>query len=216
MALASLFVKYITLFLSFFLFFLFSLLRVKKTGSANIPYVKEDDDQTKTRRTTAFENPGYDSTGAHQGGAQGDYDDLGPGTFSPFEETTESGGASNPIYAEIGMTRISSSQDINTDGTAADSAGKNEATGELHKKVPDHVEITVEKEVPAQEEARYVSLFSEKSKEAKNDQTTVEVEKEEEPRYQTMADVQSPPSDDRQEETDQTVVVLDDNNKPTA
>lgn len=175
--------------------------------------MKEDDDQAKSR-TTAFENPGYDSTGA-----AGDYDDISPVVFAPFDESTDAGGVSNPTYAEIGMTSISSSQSINKDGATGESATKNatsygnhyEGVGELPKKAPlgegqevkpEYVEIVVQKETPAQEEPRYESLFPEKDKEAKSAQTEVEVEKEEEARYETLA---------VRQEIGQTVLVLEDN-----
>ncbi|KAL9988042.1 hypothetical protein ACROYT_G002440 [Oculina patagonica] len=186
--------------------------RVKKTRSANVPYVKEDDDDRTKSRTTAFENPGF-------GAAEG-YDDIGPVVFAPFEENVEAGGVSNPTYAEIGMTSMSSSQNINTAGAAGNSAASDgphyEGVGELPKKTPlgkeeevqpDHVEIVVQKETPAQEEPRYESLFPEKSKEAKNDQTEVEVEKVDEPRYETLS---------VRQEIDQTVLVLEDNSQRIA
>ena len=176
----------------------------------NIPYVKEDDNQPKIQ-STAFENPGYDSTAAAE-----HYDDLGPVIFAPFEEHTEAGGVSNPIYTEIDMASM------NADGRDVDSASKNnklaEVAGELPQKVPlgdgeqlkaDEVEIVVQKEkdtavridTPDQEEARYESLVSAKSKEAKNEQTEVAVEKEEEARYETVA----------HQDAGQTVFVLEDN-----
>lgn len=175
---------------------------------------EDDDDQTKSR-TTAFENPGFDSTGAAE-----NYDDIGPVVFAPFEENVEAGGVSNPTYSEIGMTSISSSQRINKAGAAGDSAASDgpryEGVGELPKKTPlgkgeevepDHVEIVVQKETPAQEEPRYESLFPEKDKEAKNDQTEVEVEKEEEPRYEML---------NVRQEIGQTVLVLEDNGQRIA
>ena len=191
---------------------------MKKCGSANIPYVKEDNDQQTKSRTTAFENPGYDSTGAAE-----DYDDIRPVTFAPFEENMEAGGVSNPTYAEIGMTSISSSQNINKVGAFGESSSKNttpegprhEAAGELPKKAPlgeddevkpDYVEIVVEKETATQEEPRYESLFSNKTKEANSDQTEVEVEKEEETRYATVP---------ARQEAGQTVLVLEDSDQPT-
>lgn len=182
----------------------------------NIPYVKEDDNRQPKIQTTAFENPGYDSTAAAE-----DYDDVAPVIFAPFEEHTEAGGVSNPIYAEIGMGSI------NADGSAVESISKNdnlaEAAGELPQKVPlgegqqlkaDEVEIVVQKEkdttvridTPDQEEARYVSLVSVKSKEPKNDQTEVTVEKEEGARYETLT----------QPDAGQTVLVLEDNSPSAA
>lgn len=180
----------------------------------NVPYAKEEDNQSKTQ-TTAFENPGYDSTAAVE-----DYDDLRPVIFAPFEEDAEAGGVSNPFYAEIGMGSM------NPDGHAVESASKNdnlaEATAELPQKVAleeqeqlkaDEVEIVVQKEkdttvridTPDQEEARYESLVAAKSKEAKNDQTEVTVEKEEEARYQTLA----------HPDAGQTVLVLEGNSPST-
>jgi len=182
----------------------------------NIPYVKEDDNQQPKVQTTAFENPGYDSTAAAE-----DYDDLAPVIFAPFEENTEAGGVSNPIYAEIGMGNL------NADGSAVESVKKNdnlaEAAGELPQKVPlgegeqlkaDEVEIVIQKEkdttvrldTPDQQEARYESLVSVKSKEAKNEQTEVTVEKEEEARYEALA----------HPDAGQTVLVLEDNGPSTS
>lgn len=180
----------------------------------NIPYVKEEDNRSKTQ-TTAFENPGYDSTAAAV-----DYDDLGPVIFAPFEEHADASGISNPIYTEIGMGSM------NPDGHAVESASKNdslaEAAGELPQKVPlgereqlkaEEVEIVVQQEndttvridTPDQEEARYESLVSVKSKEAKNGQTEVTVEKEEEARYETLA----------HPDAGQTVLVLEGNSPST-
>ena len=180
----------------------------------NIPYVKEDDNQPKIQ-TTAFENPGYDSTAAAE-----DYDDLAPVIFAPFEEHTEARGLSNPIYAEIGMGSM------NADGRAVESAIKNgnlaEAAGELPQKVPygegeqlkaNEVEIVVQKEndttvrldTSDQEDVRYASLVSVKSKEAKNDQTEVTVEKEKEALYETLT----------HQDAGQTVLVLEDNSPST-
>lgn len=180
--------------------------------------MKEDNDQQTKTRTTAFENPGYDSTGGVE-----DYDDIRPVTFAPFEENVEAGGFSNPTYGEIGMTSMSSSQNINKVGASGESASNNatpegpcyEAAGELPKKAPlgegeevkpDYVEIIVEKETAAQGEPRYESLFSNKTKEAKSDQTEVEVEKKEEPRYATVP---------VRQEAGQTVLVLGDSDQPT-
>lgn len=169
----------------------------------DIPYVKGDDNQSKIQ-TTAFENPGYDSTAAAE-----DYDDLRPVIFAPFEEHTEAGGVSNPIYAEIGMGSM------DADGRAVETASKNvdlaEAAGELSQKVPlgeveqlkaDEVEIVVQKDkdttvridTPDQEEARYQSLVNAVGKDT--------VEKEEEPPYETLT----------QQEAGQTVLVLEENN----
>ena len=191
------------------------LIRVKRTHSVNIPYVKEDDNQPKVQ-TTAFENPGYDSTAAAE-----DFDNLAPVIFAPFEENTEAGGVANPLYAEIGMGNM------NTDGSAVESVKKSdnlaEAAGELPQRVPlgegeqlkaDEVEIVVRKEkdttvridTPDEEEVRYESLVSVKSKEAKNEQTEVTVEKEEEARYQSLT----------HSHADRTVLNLEDNSPPTA
>lgn len=182
----------------------------------NIPYVRENDHHQPKSQTTAFENPGYDSTGAAE-----DYDDVGPVIFAPFEENSEAGGISNPIYTEIGMASI------NVDGPAVESVSKNdnlaETVGELSKKVPlgegeqlkpDEVEIVVQKEkdtsvridTPDQEEPRYEALVSAMSEEAKNDQTDVTVEKEEEARYETLV----------RQDAGQTVLVLEDNSQSTS
>ena len=191
--------------------------RVKKSDSSKVPYVKETEDDESKRRTTAFENPGYDSTGVGE-----DYDDMNPVAFAPFEETAEASGVTNPVYAEIGMTKMSSSQTINKDEAADETADpRYAAAGELPKKEPlvdnkevkpDYVEIVFQKETPDQEKPQYKSLFVGKDEEAKNGQTAIEIENEE-ARYETLTDVKGTQSGGQQ--TGQTVLVLEDNDQPT-
>ena len=70
-----------------------------------------DDKPDTTNRFTAFENPGFDNFGTFDGGAE---QNLDPVVFSPIEEVTESV-ESNPVCAEVRMTRISPTQTSNTD-----------------------------------------------------------------------------------------------------
>lgn len=164
---------------------------MKRTGKLNLPYVREVDEDESKRRTTAFENPGYDGAGT------GDYDDIHPEVFSPFQETTEASGVSNPIYAEIGMTKMSSSEDIKRDEANGESVDQSYASpGELPKKEP----LPDDKE---QEDPRYVSLSFGKEKEAKNDHTANEKEKEED-RYQTLTG----------NDGGRTAVILEENKQP--
>lgn len=180
---------------------------MKRTGKLNLPYVREVDEDESKRRTTAFENPGYDGAGT------GDYDDIHPEVFSPFQETTEASGVSNPIYAEIGMTKMSSSEDIKRDEANGESVDQSDASpGELPKKEPlpddkeaksEFVEIIVQGEASKQEDPRYVSLSFGKEKEAKNDHTATEKEKEED-RYQTLTG----------NDGGRTAVILEENKQP--
>ncbi|PFX27283.1 Low-density lipoprotein receptor-related protein 6 [Stylophora pistillata] len=180
--------------------------RMKRTGRLNLPYVKEVDEDESKRRTTAFENPGYDSAGI------GEYDDINPVVFSPFQETTEASGVSNPIYSELGMTKVTSSEDVNKDEANGESADPRYASpGELPKKEPlpddkeakpEYVEILVQGDAYKQEEPRYALPFG-KEKGAKNDQTAIEMEKEED-RYQTLTG----------NDAWRTAAVLEDNKEP--
>ena len=179
---------------------------MKRTGRLNLPYVKEVDEDESKRRTTAFENPGYDSAGI------GEYDDINPVVFSPFQETTEASGVSNPIYSELGMTKVTSSEDVNKDEANGESADPRYASpGELPKKEPlpddkeakpEYVEILVQGDAYKQEEPRYALPFG-KEKGAKNDQTAIEMEKEED-RYQTLTG----------NDAWRTAAVLEDNKEP--
>lgn len=180
---------------------------MKRTGTLNLPYVRKVEEDESERRTTAFENPGYDGAGT------GDYDDIHPEVFSPFQETTEASGVSNPIYAEIGMTKMSSSEDIKRDEANGESVDQSDASpGELPKKEPlpddkeakpEFVEIIVQGEASKQEDPRYVSLSFGKEKEAKKDHTSTEKEKEED-RYQTLTG----------NDGGRTAVILEENKQP--
>lgn len=156
---------------------------------------------------------------------------MGPVIFAPFEEVAETGAVSNPVYAEIGMTRISSSQDINKEGakgesdaTEASSEGnalQDEAAGELPKKEPfakekeaeeklEYMATTVKKEAAGlQEEPRYVSL-SPNNEVADNEQVKIDIRgdverRQNENNYGTLIG--------DQQITGQTVLVLEDNDK---
>ena len=187
--------------------------------STDIPYEKERDEETanqKRSQVAAFENPGYDSAGA----LGGVYDDVVPMRFAPFEDVAEAGGVSNPVYAEIGMTEISSSQSVNTEShtggpdvpkaTFSWNTFQDEVAGELHKKEPqakekeieeeaDYATISLKKEDAAQEEPRYVSM---KTEEAGSEQVNLEN------LYVTVIA-------DRQD-TGETVMVSDEKENPTA
>ena len=99
--------------------------------------------------------------------------------FSPFEEVTESV-ESNPVHAEVRMTRISPTQTSNTDdgnsgyeakdATSHGDAFQNEIAGELPKKdnieeKSDDLSVTIEEEVAPQEDTRYITLDSENTSE---------------------------------------------------
>ena len=151
--------------------------------------------------------------------------------FAPFEEVAETGAVSNPVYAEIGMTRISSSQDINKEGAKGESdateassdenALQDEAAGELPKKEPfvkekeaeeklEYMATTVKKEAAGlQEELRYVSL-SPNNEVADNEQVKIDIRgdverRQNENNYGTLIG--------DQQVTGQTVLVLEDNDK---
>ena len=162
--------------------------------STNIPYVKEGDEEAgsqKRSQVSAFENPGYDSAGA----LSDVYDDVVPVRFAPFEEVAEAGAVSNPVYAEIGMKEISSSQSVNAEsGSGGPDVPKamssrktfqDEVAGELPKKEPlakekeieeeaEYMTNPLKKEAEAQEEPRYASTMSTKTKEADSEQVKIE------------------------------------------
>ena len=96
--------------------------------------------------------------------------------FSPFEEVTESV-ESNPVHAEVSMTRISPTGTSNTDdangwykakdATSHEDAFQNEtARDELPKKdnieeKSDNLSVTSQEEAALQEETRSITLDSE-------------------------------------------------------
>lgn len=157
---------------------------------------------------------------------------MGPVIFAPFEEVAETGAVSNPVYAAIGMTRISSSQDINKEGakvesdaTEASSEGnalQDEAAGELPKKEPfvkekeaeekpEYMAITVKKEAEGpQEEPRYMSLSPNNNEVADNEQVKIDVRGDVE-RGQNENNYVTLIGD--QQVTGQTDLVLEDNDK---
>ena len=162
--------------------------------STNIPYVKEGDEEAgsqKRSQVSAFENPGYDSAGA----LSDVYDDVVPVRFAPFEEVAEAGAVSNPVYAEIGMKEISSSQSVNAEsGSGGPDVPKamsswktfqDEVASELPKKEPlakekeieeeaEYMTNPLKKEAEAQEEPRYASTMSTKTKEVDSEQVKIE------------------------------------------
>ena len=147
--------------------------------ATNIPFenATNDDKPDTTSRVTAFENPGFDNVGTFDGGAE---QNLDPVVFSPFEEVTESV-ESNPVHAEVRMTRTSPKQTSNTDdanggyeakdATSHGDAFQNEtARDELPKKdnikeKSDDLSVTSQEEAAPHEETRYITLDSENTSE---------------------------------------------------
>lgn len=178
--------------------------RVKRTRSVNIPYVKENDEGTIGTRShvAAFENPGYDISGVNHDD-RGNYDDLEPVSFAPFEEVKETGAVSNPVYAEIGMAALSSSQ---SRITAEENQFPASSAGELPKKEPltkdkeaDYATLIPDNKTQAQEVPRYESLVSKISEAADKEQAKIDIREEVENQDTTI-------SDDR----------LEEDNSPTA
>lgn len=172
--------------------------RVKRTRSVNIPYVKENDEGTIGTRShvAAFENPGYGISGVNHDD-RGNYDDLEPVSFAPFEEVKEIGAVSNPVYAEIGMAALSSSQ---SRITAEENQFPASSAGELPKKEP----LTKDKEADyvtliPEEVPRYESLVSKISEATDKEQVKIDIREKVENQDTTI-------SDDR----------LEEDNSPTA
>ena len=87
---------------------LFYLNRVK-IPSLPFSYTRKTNVPGPGPRVAAFENPGYDNTPGFATGDDGLYSDLPqPVVLSPYEDLTEFGAASNPIYSEFGMTKLAS------------------------------------------------------------------------------------------------------------
>ena len=129
----------LALLLCFFLLSDHVIMSVYRVKRGNLRYEKEKDEEaTNTRQVAAFENPGYDIAGAFEGGGVGNYDDIRPVEFSPYEELPEGSAATNPRFSEIGMTRISSSESMNKEGANGQSdatkASQEDAEGALPKK----------------------------------------------------------------------------------
>ena len=173
--------------------------RVKRTRSTNIPYKKENDEESPAdsiRRTAAFENPGYDSTGGLDIGSGGDYDGISPVTFSPFEGSPDHTAVTNQIYSAIGMSRISSSQDMNekaeggelgvTKITSDEKATQDHDAGALPKKEPlenekaeqhHYATITINKKEESEEnEPRYMTVFPSGKEIANSEQVEVDLQ----------------------------------------
>ena len=155
--------------------------RVKRTRSTNIPYKKENDEEAPTgsiRRTAAFENPGYDSTGGLDIGSGGNYDDIAAVTFSPFEDFPDHTAATNQLYSAIGMTRISSSQDVSQNAEGGELAVKKITSDE--KATQDHDAGALPKKEPLEnekaEQHHYATITINKNEESE----------ENEPRYLTV------------------------------
>ena len=90
------------------LLIIFYLNRVK-IPSLPFSYKRKTNVPGSGPRVAAFENPGYDNAPGFATGDDGLYSDLPqPVVLSPYEDLNEFGAASNPIYSEFGMTKLSS------------------------------------------------------------------------------------------------------------
>jgi len=146
-------------------------LRVKRNRTPHIPHGngKGDDKPETADRVAAFVNPGFGNVGTFDGGGEQNCDKLDPVVFSPFQEDSGRGEATNPVYTEFGMTKISPTKTINTDGAIGGSDAKKaasnknafqyEITGKLPKKKP------VSKDDKAEEKSDYIWLVSDNTSE---------------------------------------------------
>lgn len=173
--------------------------RVKRTRSTNIPYKKENDEEAPTgsiRRTAAFENPGYDSTGGLDFGSGGNYDDIAPVTFSPFEDSPDHTAVTNQMYSAIGMSRISSSQDVNAHAEGGELAvkkitsdekatqdhdagvlPKNESLENEKAEEPHYATITINKKEESEEsEPRYLTVLPSRKEIVNSEQVKVDLQ----------------------------------------
>ena len=189
---------------------------MKKQKSSDI--LDKEDIDTRTRGS-AFENPGYDSTGAMDASGEGSFGHLSPVQFVPFEHDKETAGASNPLY-EIGMVRLDvgendgfekgTSNEYSTNDRSPFSELKQPSASEAEElpiKVPlddgtctGHVEITVENEPQSE------TLVSSKidKPESRTSEVEATVRQEVESR---SASIDAPPSAHRS--TGQTTLVMD-------
>ena len=82
--------------------------------------------------TTAFENPGYDNVGGFGMADDGLCNDIPPVVLSPYEDISEFGAVSNPVYSAIDVESLPS-VDSKRDGS--DRSSCNSSFGR-HRKVP--------------------------------------------------------------------------------
>ena len=179
--------------------------RRRKNRATNVPYgdTKDHAKTHTTERVPAFENPGYDNRSAFDDGGTPGNNDVGLVMFPSYEENTETNAATNAVYTEpFGTARISPAQSasINTESSNAGfdhtkttfdgNAFLYEVAGGLCKKnkdeQPDYLPINVQKKTDAEEQPRYMSLVSDKSKRANmqvENNTQREEKKEEAPIY---------------------------------
>ena len=135
-------------------------LRIKRNRAPNIPYgYAEDGDEPDTaNRVAAFVNPGFGNASTFDGSGEQSFDKLEPVVVSPFQEVKKRNEATNPVYAEVAMTRISPTKRINADGAVGGSDAKKatsdkdafqyEITGELPKKKPSAKDKKAEEAAP--------------------------------------------------------------------
>ena len=98
----------------------------------------------------AFENPGYDNRGAFDDGGTPDNNDVGLVMFPSYEENTKTNAATNAVYTEVGMARISPDQSINKEDSNAGSVAKranlqvenNTQRKEKNEEAPIYVDIS--------------------------------------------------------------------------
>ena len=97
-----------------------------------VPY-KRNTDVPKTH-TTAFENPGYDNVDGFGMADGGLYNDIPPIVLSPYEDISEFGAISNPVYSAIDVESLPS-VDGKRAGSATDRSSSNSSFGR-HRTVP--------------------------------------------------------------------------------
>ena len=137
-------------------------LRIKRNRTPHRPHGNgKDDDKPETAdRVAAFVNPGFGNAGTFDGGGEQNCDKLDPVVFSPFQEDSGRGEATNPVYTEFGMTKISPTKTIHIDGaTGGSDAKKAASTGKLPKKKP------FSKDDKAEEKSDYIWLVSDNTSE---------------------------------------------------
>lgn len=82
--------------------------------------------------TTAFENPGYDNVGGFGMADDGLYNDIPPVVLSPYEDISEFGAVSNPVYSAIDVVSLPS---VDGKREGSDRSSSNILFGR-HRKVP--------------------------------------------------------------------------------
>ena len=95
-----------------------------------IPY-KRNTDVPKTN-TTAFENPGYDNASGFGMADDGLYNDILPVVLSPYEDISEFGAVSNPVYSTIDIQGLPS---VDEKCESSDKSSSNGSFGH-HRKFP--------------------------------------------------------------------------------